>query len=104
MSVGVNRKSSASSRFVTLVAMLVTSSAAANAESLPTFDLESDALWIRADSRTLRVSLASPDFTIDGQTLARGTLPSITQGAIVDGQTFEASYPPIPAEKRRHSR
>jgi hypothetical protein len=97
MSVGVNRESCASSRFVTLVAVLVTSSAATNAESLPTFDLKSDALWFRADNRTLRVSLTSPDFTIDGQTLARGTMPSIIQGPIVDGQTFEASYPPIPA-------
>lgn len=97
MPVHVNRKSCASLRFVTLVAVLVTSSAAANAESLPTFDLKSDALWIRADNRTLRISLASPDFTIDGRTLASGTMPSITRGAIVDGQTFEASYPPIPA-------
>jgi len=61
----------------------------------PTFELGADALLVRAEGRTLSISLRSPALMIGELALVGNAAPSATTGAVASGQPLEVSYPHI---------
>jgi hypothetical protein len=86
MYVAVIRQWRASLRNVTVAAVLLAAGAAASAEPTPAFDVHGDLLRIQAGNRTLHVSLAAPEFTIDGRKVEGGRLPANVRGTVGAGQ------------------
>ena len=96
MYAAVGRQVLTSLRSVSLAVVLLANGAAASAEPSPALDIHGDSLRIQAGNRTLHVSLAAPEFTIDGRTVAGGRLPTDVRGAVGAGQACEVSYAPVP--------
>jgi hypothetical protein len=74
--------------------LLVIGSSAAFADLSPTFERKEDSLVIRAGGPALRVSLRSPVFSVDEETIADAA-PQGTTGSVTGGQTLTVSYAPV---------